>query len=128
LEDPFYQAPEVILANAGSCARRWGEIDRAERYLREALGYDPDFGEALFSMAELSHEQQRLLPARGFLQRLESLGPLSPEALLLAVRIERSLGNETVAREYADQLLRRYPGSAEAESLMRDPIEPDRNS
>ena len=122
LEDPFYQTPEVVLANAGSCARRWGESERAERYLREALTYDPAFGEALFSMSELSFDQGRLLPARGFLQRLESQGELTPEALLLAVRIERALGNEATAQQYASRLRSRHPGSAEVETLKRDKL------
>lgn len=120
LEDPFYQTPEVILANAGSCARRWGETERAERYLREALEFDPDFGEALFSMSELSFEAGRMLPARGFLQRLESQGELTPEALLLGVRIERALGNPTTAQHYASRLLNSYPGSAQALALRNE--------
>lgn len=121
LEDPFYQTPEVILANAGSCAKRWGESRRAERYLREALEFDPDIGEVLYNMAELSLEQGRALAARGFLQRLESRHELTPGALLLAVRIERALGSETSAQQYAIQLLTQHPGSAEAESLNQDP-------
>ncbi|MGB0513397.1 MAG: tetratricopeptide repeat protein, partial [Wenzhouxiangellaceae bacterium] len=72
LEDPFYQTPEVVLANAGSCARRAGETEQAEQYLRLALEFNPRLPEALFNLAELSLRQGRALPARGFLQRLES--------------------------------------------------------
>ena len=118
LEDPFYQTPAVLLANAGSCARRWGDDELAERYLRQALQFDPASGEALYNLAELSLEQGKYLPARGFLQRLEAQETLSADALLLAFRIEHGLGSDTTAQQYADRLLRRYPGSEQAQRLQ----------
>lgn len=118
LEDPFYPTPGVVLANAGSCARRWGKAELAERYLRQALQFDPDSGEALYNLAELSLEQGRLLSARGFLQRLEARQELSADALLLAYRIERGLGSDTMAQSYADRLIRNYPASEQTQRLQ----------
>jgi len=124
LEDPFYQTPEVVLANAGSCARRAGETEQAERYLRQALEFNPRLPEALFNLAEISLRQGRALPARGFLQRLESGGALSADALLLAIRIEQMLQSETTALQYARRLIERYPNSPQA-SEVRSMIEPE---
>lgn len=122
LEDPFYPTPEVVLSNAGACARRAERPDAAEAYLRQALDIDPVNRLALFNLAGLSLEQGRAFPARAFIQRLESSGPLGPDALLLGVRIERALGDEDEAQRYATSLRARYPESLQVEQL--DALEP----
>ncbi len=117
LEDPFYPTPEVVLSNAGSCARRAGRDSEAEDYLRQALEIDPRNRLALFNLATLSFESGRAFPARAFLQRLEATGPLGPDALLLGVRVERALNSPEDAERYAMQLRSRYPESLQAEQL-----------
>ena len=114
LDDPFYATPGVALANAGSCARRHGRHDEAERYLREALEYDPQNRTALFNLASLSFARDQPLRTRAFLQRLEASGGLGARALLLAVQVERTLGSEAVAERYAKTLQERYPDSPQA--------------
>lgn len=118
LDDPFYSTPGVALANAGSCARRDGRDEAAERYLREALEYDPQNRTALFNLAGLSFEHGHALRARAFLQRLEAAGGLGVRALMLAVQVERSLGSDSIAEGYARTLIERYPDSPQA-SLLR---------
>jgi len=119
LNDPFYATPDVALANAGACARRDGRNEEAERYLREALEYDPRSRTALFNMARLSFEQGESLRARAFLQRLEAVGGLGAQALLLAVQVERSLGSTAIAEGYARTLTERYPDSPQASQLRQ---------
>lgn len=119
LQDPFYATPGVALANAGSCARRDGRDQEAERYLREALEYDPKNETALFNLAGLSFEKGEPLRARGFLQRLEVSGGLGARALLLAVQVERALGSDSVADSYARMLTERYPDSPQASQLRQ---------
>jgi len=43
--------------------------------------------------------------------------PPSAQILLLAIQIERELGNETAEEEYRTQLLDQFPESAEARRL-----------
>jgi type IV pilus assembly protein PilF len=43
----------------------------------------------------------------------------NPESLWLAVRIERKLGERVSEQAYATQLRRRFPNSAEYQSLQR---------
>lgn len=120
LDDPFYRTPEVVLTNAGSCARRAGRLEDAEAYLRQALEFDPVNRLALFNLAGVALARNEAFSARAFLQRLEGTGPLGPDALLLGVRIERALGNADEAERYATSLRARYPESLQAEQLEAD--------
>ncbi|MFU8876636.1 MAG: type IV pilus biogenesis/stability protein PilW [Wenzhouxiangellaceae bacterium] len=119
LQDPFYATPQVVLANAGSCARRAGDVDQAEEYLRLALEFDPVNQSALFNLAEISWDQGRALQARAFLQRLESAGMMDPDALLLAIRVENELGSPADAEHYEKILFERYPQSPQASQMRQ---------
>ena len=102
-----------------ACWEAWSQDwdEEAERYLREALEYDPQSRTALFNLAGLSFERGEGLRARAFLQRLEAVGGLGARALLLAVQVERSLGSEAIAQEYARTLIERYPDSPQASQV-----------
>jgi len=109
-----YRTPAAAYTNAGICMRRAGDPVRAEELLRRALTIDPTFVDALWHMADISFEQGDALTARGFLQRLESQGQLSASMLYLGVRIERTMGDEDAAEEYARRLARNFPDSEQA--------------
>ncbi|MDX1625588.1 MAG: type IV pilus biogenesis/stability protein PilW [Wenzhouxiangellaceae bacterium] len=117
LEDPFYPTPDIVLANAGACARRDGRTETAEAYLRRALDIDPMNRVALFHLSSLSYEIGEPLRARAFLQRLAETGPLSPQSLLLGYRVERRLGAADSARGFSQRLQSQYPDSPEANEL-----------
>jgi type IV pilus assembly protein PilF len=119
LKDPFYDTPAVAMANAGQCMLQIGDVDKAESYLRQSLGYDDDFPDALYGMARVSFDKGDFLRARAFLQRYEAVGAMSPESLLLGYRIESELGNSRDAKRHADELQQKFPKSAEA-AQVRD--------
>lgn len=119
LEDPFYRTPAVAMANAGACALQQGKLDLAEDYLRKALRYDEKFPDALLSMALLNFTRADMMRTRAFLQRYEATGSKSAEALMLGYRLDSSEGDLRGAKAYQDELLKRYPGSAEAQELVQ---------
>ncbi len=116
-EDPFYQTPEVALANAGACARRNNRPDDAESFLRQALDIDPGFPDALYQLAELHWEQGDWLRARAFLQRFQSVAQDDAVSLRLGFLIETALNNPTDAERYVRYLERAFPDSAEAQEV-----------
>jgi type IV pilus assembly protein PilF len=116
VRDPFYDTPEVALSNAGSCALAAGDLDKAETFLRQSLGYDDKLGASLLPMAEVSYKQQSYLRARGFLQRFEAVSSTTEESLLLGYAIESELGDQDSAERYRLELLERYPGALKAGS------------
>lgn len=112
--NPLYQTPAAALTNAGVCMRSKPDADAAERYFREALEVDASFADALIQLADLKMESGNPLSARAFLQRLLASTEPTAESLMLGWRIEKALGDDRAAAEYADMLVERFPKSREA--------------
>lgn len=122
--NPLYKTPEIAYVNAGNCVRADKNLEAAERHYRKALGAQPKFGAALFSLAELELEQQKYLSARAFLERYMVVSRTSPSTLWLGVRIERGLGNAAAAEQYARRLKNEYPNAAETKQLLQSERNP----
>jgi len=90
---------------------------KAEKYFREALRINPKLSSALYQMARLSVDSGKRLSARGFIERYFQSAEDTPESLLLAVRIERALGNKNAEASYALRLRSKFPTSPEAGQL-----------
>lgn len=118
-EDPFYATPEVAWTNAGACARRSGDLDKANQYLRQALEHDPEYPDPLYHLAEINYQQGEAFRARAFLQRYEAFAAPEAAALWLGYQIETRLGNATEANQYASRLDREFPDSDQARELRR---------
>lgn len=115
---PENDDPEVMLTNAGVCMAQKPDLALAEQYFRRALSEKPGYGEALLQMALLERQTGDQLSARAFLQRYLSANPSSAAILYLAVQIENDIGNARASTDYTNELLRDYPGSAEARRLL----------
>jgi type IV pilus assembly protein PilF len=122
--NPLYATPEVAWVNAGNCARASKDLARAEQHYRKALAARPRLPIALFSLAEVQLEQKNYLSARGFLEQYLTVARTSPATLWLGVRIERALGNEGTANQYAQRLKNEFPTAPETQLLL----ESERNS
>ncbi len=107
----------MLYTNAGTCAKQV-DLALSEAYLRAALAQDPQFGDALFQLADVSLERGNALQARGFLERFLAQGKPTPAALWLGVRIEQSLNDATAARRYGEQLRKDFPESTETRRLF----------
>ncbi len=117
VKNPLYDTPEVAYTNAGLCMLRYGEPDKAETYLRDALQKKPTMPIALLSMSELSYNKGRYLPARGYLQRYQEVGSPTAESLWLGVRIEKELGDKNALSSYEMLLRNNFPDSRETRML-----------
>lgn len=117
-ESPLYRTPDVAYSNAGRCARADERGKDAEKYFRKALAIRPDQQDALFQLADLSHESGNNLQARAFLQRYLAVAPTSSQSLWLGYRIEKALGDSQQAQDYARRLTRDFATSTEAGKLL----------
>lgn len=109
IEDPFYRSPDSALVNAGSCARRLGDLDKAEEYLRQALQANARNPRVLQELALIQYEKGDFMRARAFVQRREASGPVDGEVLDLAARIEERLGDRDAAHRYRSRLASEFP-------------------
>lgn len=116
-KNPQYKTPELAYENAGLCAQRSADLQKAERYFRAALDMNAKLPNALYQMAVLTYNTGRHLPARAYLQRYSELVSYTPQSLWLGIRIERKLGDAQAAANYAAQLKSNFPGAEEARLL-----------
>jgi len=109
LAAPGYATPGAALANAGGCALKAGQYERAGRDLRQALSLDPRNSYALASMARNEYRQGRYFEARAFTERRLAAAPADPDMLQLASDIESKLGDKAAASRYVQRLRAEFP-------------------
>ena len=119
VRNPLYAAPWRSYAAAGACSLRANNLKDAEDYFQRALKLDPDEPTSLLQLGKIRYRQGNIDDARRLLGRHMKLASPNAEALWLAVRIERRLGQRVAEQSYANQLRRRFPGSAEYQALQR---------
>ncbi len=113
LENPLYSQPWAASTNAGLCAYQAGDKEKAETYLRRALGANPNIPQALLKMARISLERGDASAAKNYLERYRLQAPHTPDTLLLGLRIERTLGDPSGMERYLTVLRTRFPDAPE---------------
>ena len=122
LKNPNYASPVKAMVNAGNCSLKMKNVDAAERYLLDALRYDPDLPATSAGLARVYFERRDYTRAGFFVNRLTEtakLDTLSADVLWLAIRVKHMLGDRTTEASLAAQLRRRFPGSAEYAAFER---------
>jgi len=124
LKNPLYPTPDVAYKNAGLCARKAGDKGAAAEYFQRALKLNPKQPQALYGMAEISYLRDDNAAAKEYVTRYFAVaGPPGPEALWLAARVERKLGDRTALANYGMQLRRRYPTAPETKAFLEGRFE-----
>ncbi len=116
-KNPAFQTPEVAYTNAGVCARGANDLPRAEAFFRQALLMKADFPDALVQLADVTFTRGQGLAARALIERYLRASPATPETLLLASRVERSLADTAAAAKYEAQLRHDFPESNSVREL-----------
>lgn len=117
LRNPLYQNPDRSYVNAGLCARRRGDLAAAQDYFTQALKLRSNQPQALYQIADILYGKGEYADAKGYLSRMGQISG-SPEALWLALRVERKLGDRNSEASYAQQLRKNFPSSKEARALL----------
>lgn len=114
-----YGTPEIAWTNAGMCAERAGDRERAQGFYREALRVNDRHPAALWQLAQLAFDASNPLQSRAFLQRYEAVAPRTAASLWLGYQVERTLGDERAAQVYAARLRSDFADSEQAR-LLKD--------
>lgn len=123
--NPLYRTPFVAYTNAGVCARSAGNLEQAERYLRQALTSQVDYPETYAQLAGVLHDRGNNLHARAFVERYLAVAPATPDMLLLGYNIEVAMKDEAAAAAFRTRLEKEFPDS---QQLRRVEGQPARNS
>ena len=115
---PENDSSYITMTNAGVCMMQKPDAELAEQYFRQALQRKGDYGEALIQLSLLKFTTEDYMSARAFLQRFLGTNAPSAGVLLLGMRIEERLGDERARTEYSNQILRDFPESPEARSIL----------
>jgi len=122
LKNPAYGSPVKAMVNAGNCSLKMKHVDAAERYLLDALRYEPDLPATNAGLARVYLERRDSKRAGFFINRLTEtakLDTLSADVLWLAIRVQHMLGDRTSEASLAAQLRKRFPGSPEYAAFER---------
>lgn len=122
LKNPQYRSPAKALTNAGNCSLKLKNTAAAERYLLEALRYEPELPAIQAGLAKVYFERRDYTRAGFFINRLTDaakLESLSADVLWLAIRVKHMLGDRATEATLAAQLRKRFPGSAEYAAFER---------
>lgn len=117
VSDPLYDTPEKSYANAGLCALKLPDYDRARAFFREALIIRPGYALARLGLIELDLQRGNLETAESEIARHLKTYPATPESLWLAIRIAQATNDVNARTNYAFQLQKRFPDSREARAL-----------
>lgn len=123
LQNPLYQTPERAWLNAGQCSLKAGDIASADDYFQKALRFSPDNAQAMLQLANISYLRGDFNGAHTRLGEVLRRVEPNAEALWLALRIERRLGDRAAEASYASQLRRRFPASPEYQKLSKGEYE-----
>jgi type IV pilus assembly protein PilF len=120
LLDGRYVSPLQAMSNAGSCAHKAGQWQKAEGYFRRVLAASPQNRHALLLMADVELRQHKIMEAQAFVQRLDSLGD-DIATLVLAARIEDAANNPANAARYRQRLKEVFPNYVPTGEGARSP-------
>jgi type IV pilus assembly protein PilF len=118
-----YQSPGKALNNAGMCSMRMKNLAAAEKYFHEAFRMEPGLPSINANLAKLHYDKGELDQARFYVKRLTASDIATADILLLAIKIERKLGDRASENALAVQLRRRFPNSAEFAAYQRGNID-----
>ena len=114
---PNYDTPHFAYENAGRCVLRQDAQDKAEDYFSKALRIQPKLPISLFHMAELKFAKGEYFKARAYFERYLEVGQETPALLLLGYQIEKQLGADEMAAQYAEKLVKHYRDSEQTATL-----------
>lgn len=115
-----YPTPGKALLNAGRCSERAGRRDEAAEFFRQALSADPTQLGAHARLARLAFEAGDYARAKAHMLRVLSGERPEKDDYLMAMAIERKLGDVAAEQSLAQQWKKRFAGTAREPGSVLD--------
>lgn len=119
VKNPLYNSPAQAIENAGLCVSRIPDLIRAEAHFHKALQINPNMAKSLLKLADISYQKQDYEQAKSYMKRYQSVSLWSPQALLIAIKIENKLGEEDEMASHILLLKGKFPDSDQALQVRR---------
>lgn len=117
LSNRSYSTPAKALLNAGRCSARAGRTEEAADFFVKALSVDPTQLGAHASLARLAFGSGDYARAKTHMLRVLSSDGAEKDDYLMALAIERKLGDRVAEQSLRQQLKKRFSGNAAGSSL-----------
>jgi type IV pilus assembly protein PilF len=108
----------LALTNAGRCQLAMKQQQSAKAYFKQAMILNNAYPPALLEMQKISYQSGEYWAAKGYLQRYLSVASHTSGTLWFGMQTERALGNTSLAKEYQNLLLEKFPLSDEAKQTQ----------
>ncbi len=107
----------VALTNSARCHLGMGQRPQAQALLKQALEMNGQYPPALLEMQRISYQTGAYKEAEEYLQLYLGEAKHTPETLWIGMQTEEALGNMSLANEYRNLLLDKFPNSNEAKQV-----------
>jgi len=118
IDRPIYPNITSALVNAGVCAKKANNKDKAASYFRKALNRNKKLPVALIEMAEVEYDKKRYERAYKYIQRFEEVSRPTANSLWLALRVAHFLDAKNDLASYAIKLEQLFPDSDETANFL----------
>ncbi|QBY04982.1 type IV pilus biogenesis/stability protein PilW [Thalassotalea sp. HSM 43] len=116
---PTYIRVSETYENIALCYLKEPEFDKAEDALRRSILHSPNSASSLMQMAQLQYAKKDYEQAANFLSRFElATRRFTPQAIALSFKVQKNLGNDEIANNYATMLLNMFPESVESKQYL----------
>lgn len=119
LNNPLYAERSKTLMTQGLCQLESGQRKDAETSFLRSYDLDPSNPIVSYNLALMFFQNTEYPRAQSYLRRLNNSQLANAESLWLGVKVERRLGNMSVAELLGDQLKKRFPNAKETISFER---------
>ncbi len=116
---PNYADQAKTLMAMGVCQTRMGQVKEAENSFARSYQIDPNNPVTAYNLAALLFQRGEDERAQFYIRRLNDTELANAETLWLGIKIEKRIGNTTVADQLAQQLGKRFPNSPELGAYRR---------
>ena len=114
LANKTYSSPQKALLNAGLCSLKDQDAVNAEFYFLRALQFEPNLVLARVKLAKIYFERGDLAQARRHILVAVQSEKVVIEDLMMAIHIERKLGDRAAEKSLVSKLKRLYPDAPKA--------------
>ncbi len=121
--NPLYKTPTKPYTNAGLCTLRLKDDKGADDFFQLAARADESNTQALFHIADIAFRRSDYFNAKKFIDEVLRISEPNAEALWLALRVERKIGDRSAEASYASQLRRKFAGTPQHQALLQGKFE-----